>query len=139
MRVDTALTLINEGLTYHPGWVVCAEDWTHRFEDTVRVTVYLTEARLSERENFPDFTGQVDPPGARARFLLTVGDVADAAELVFRLVRIFERNMSHEIREFTRVRDTGWAPLHPHTIDGRARWSDLSGDDPLYDLAFGVA
>jgi hypothetical protein len=88
MRVDTALTLINEGLTYHPGWVVCAEDWTHRFEDTVRVTVYLTEARLSERENFPDFTRQADPPGARARFLLTVGDVADAAELVFRLVRI---------------------------------------------------
>jgi hypothetical protein len=29
--------------------------------------------------------------------------------------------------------------LHPHTIDGRARWSDLSGDDPLHDLAFGVA
>ena len=46
--------------------------------------------------------------------------------------------MSHEIREFT-VHDTGWAPLHPHTIDGRARWSDLSGDDPLYDLTFGVA
>jgi len=137
MRVDTALTLVNEGLALPPHWEVWAEDHTNRFEDSICLHVNITNARSSDREFAPQYKNEVNG-GARAKFVVPVGDCTDAEDLVFRVILAIVEDFTHEVREFVRVANTSWAPFHPHKIDGIKRWSDKSGTDPYRDYLFGI-
>lgn len=138
MRVDTALALVNDGLALPPYWEVTAEDYTHRYEDTICLTVNITNARASERENQPDYATEVDG-GARAKFMVPVGDCEGVEDLVYRVIVAFVEDFTHEVREFVRLKHTGWAPFHPHQTDGIKRWSQAHGTDVLRDYKFGLA
>lgn len=138
MRVDTALSLINNELAYPVGWEIFAEDHRKRFEESVCIHVNITDARKSEREEAPEYKAIV-PGGARAKFVVPVGDVESIEDLVFRVILAILEDFTHEVREFVRVKSTNWAPFHPHKIDGIKRWSAAHGTDPFRDYLFGIA
>jgi len=137
MYTETAVTLVNESLVFPPGWSVTATDHTSRFEGTILVHVVLTEAKKSEREEAPDYKVPI-PNGARSAFPVLVSDVEDIEGLVFRLIEAMSEAYTHEIREFTRVAPTYWAPFHPHKGDGIKRWAAATGGDPKRDYLFGL-
>lgn len=138
MRVDTALSLINDGLTLPVGWEIFAEDHRKRFEESVCLNVNITDARKSEREEAPEYKALTNG-GARAKFVVPVGDVEGIEDLVFRVILAIVEDFTHEVREFVRVKSTSWAPFHPHKIDGIKRWADAHGTDPFRDYLFGIA
>lgn len=136
MRVDTALAIVNDNLVTYPDWTVHAEDHTNRYEDTIRVHFTIGGARASERENAPDYPVVVTG-GIRVAFPIHVGDITDADELVGRVIDAALRAFEHEIREFTRLANTGYAPFHPHTREGINRWAQRTGRDPQLDYLYG--
>lgn len=137
MQVETAITLINESIYTVPGVEMKAEDYRHRFEDAICLSVNLTEARRSERELAPHYPETV-PGGARSKYVIQVGSIDDVAELVGRVLDSLLDTYSHELREFTRVRPTNWAPFHPHKEDGIKRWSARVKHSTERDLKFGI-
>jgi hypothetical protein len=136
MRVDTALQLVNDELVIYPDWTIRAEDHTHRYQDTIKVHLTIAGARASEREHAPTY-GVVVEGGIRVAFPVHVGDIASADELVGRVIDLQLDAFAHEVREFTRLRSTGYAPFHPHTPDGIHRWADRKGTDPRLDYLYG--
>lgn len=129
MRVDSAIHLI-ESVMYKPGWQFSAEDHTNRYEGAIKLRVDY-EAQNSDR---PDaFDGYPTHIQTYASFPIIVGDCDDTT-LWRRMLTAVAAIDSHEAREFFRVRPTGWAPFHPHNIDGMKRWGDMAND-----IQFGLA
>lgn len=132
MEAQSAVALLNN-LVLKPGWSVVAEDYCRRHEGCVKVDVTYPAYR-SERELAPDYFELV-PDGAKAAFVVAVGDINDDCELYRRLLHILVLEIEmHEWREFLRVRPTMWAPFHPHRLDGQNRWGT-----PEKDRIWGVA
>lgn len=145
MEVDSAVTLINQ-LIYKPGWTFFAEPHTPRFEGAVQVHVTYPALDSGSNSN-PEawqsgYTEEIEG-GARANFPILVGDADDAETVYRRLLNCVLEIEEHEAREFLRVQPTGWAPFHPHRIEGMRRWAgspDRRADQPLcHDLQFGLA
>ena len=132
MKVETAIALIGT-LVYKPGWTIEAVDHRHRHEDCIKIQVTYP-AKRSERElasrGYPD---DIDD-GARASFVVLVGDIQEDCELYRRLLDCILSIEEHEAREFLRIKPSYWAPFHPHLIDGMKRWGS-----PDRDLLFGAA
>ena len=128
MQVSTAVALI-KNLEYKPGWSFHAYDHSNRFEGGVRLDIRY-ECRRSEREFAPDYNVTIE---ARAAFALQVRDGWDETDLYRAVLEKVLDVEQHEAREFFRVKDTWWAPFHPHRIDGMERWGT-----PTTDLMFGV-
>lgn len=131
MSKDTAITFINDGLVYPPGWSLTAHDLTARFENTIKVVVSYPACQTN-RDQAPEQYPTVIQ--ANAEFPLVV-DFHDVYGLVRRLIEeVFARIHLHEDREMIRVKPTFWAPFHPHKIDGMKAWGDVAGD-----VRFGTA
>lgn len=130
MNTDSALGLINQ-IIYRPGWVITAEDFTHRFEGTITVKI---EYPSQSTDRVEAAGGYATPIVAHATFSLVVGDLNDDTALYRSVLTKILAIEAHEAREFFRVEPTSWAPFHPHRIDGMKRWGQ-----PDTDLTFGIA
>jgi hypothetical protein len=146
MRVDTALTIVNNELLFYPGWQVSATDHSHRFEDTICLHFNLTDAPRTERELVrADAANNVDaypehvPGGAKSAWPLYVGDCDNVDTLVYRVIKAAEANFSHELREAARLRTTTWAPFHPHKYAGMQRWAAAEHQTVTSDFLFGLS
>jgi len=130
VNTDTAITLVN-GLVYKPGWRMNATDNTARFEGSI--VLELVEATyMSERANATQ--GYAERIDARASFIIQVGALTDDIELYREVLDRIVQFDVHEAREFLRVRETMWAPFHPHRVDGMHRFGRVA-EDLTYGLA----
>lgn len=136
MQATTAVELLNTGMIYPPDVQITAEDWTHRFEDSVRITVNLPGAKYSDRQYAPDYS--VDNTTGTQAFVVPVG-TCDIFSLAGCVLDLIGRVREHEDREFLRLRSTGWAPFHPHKTDGINRWAERTGRSPALDYDYGSA
>ncbi|MFF4257929.1 hypothetical protein ACFY1L_42775 [Streptomyces sp. NPDC001663] len=135
MENASAIELIHR-VIYKPGWSFKARDHVNRFEGTVVVRVNYP-ARNSNRDQANG--GYPEEITAYAEFPIVVKDSTDE-DLYAALLRVISSIEEHESREFLRVHPTGWAPFHPHRVDGMRRWAARHGKaDVLADLQFGVA
>ena len=135
MESASAIELIHS-VIYKPGWSFAARDHAHRFEGAIVVRVNYP-ARNSNRDQADE--GYPQKITARAEFPIVVKDQSDE-DLYAALLQVISVIEAHESREFLRVRPTGWAPFHPHRVDGMRRWAARNGEsDLLADLRFGLA
>lgn len=132
MRVESAIELVRQ-LIYKPGWDFTAEDARNRFENAIRVRVEYP-AHETAREDALQGYPHVNRP--YASFFVLVGEDCDDITLYRRVMKTVLCIEEHEAREYFRVQPTGWAPFHPHQIDGMKRWNP---DNPEADLYFGAA
>lgn len=136
MLGTSAVAIVNDGMTFKPGWQVEAAV-TERHETTIRVTVNYP-AQQSERDQYPEYPTEVNG-GARAAFFLMVEDCDTISDLFYLLLtQVILPIETHEHREFMRVHPTGWAPFHPHRSDGIKNWTQYSGQPAEFDLKFGL-
>lgn len=135
MEVQSAVELVNQ-VIYKPGWNFEAEPHTPRFEGTISVCITYPAAD-SGSNSFPeawrDGFLHLVPGGAKARHPIVVSDVDDVG-LYKRLIDVILDIEEHEAREFLRILPTGWAPFHPHRVDGMRRWGKME-----HDLHFGLS
>lgn len=131
MDVSSAVSIINEELVYAPGWTITAEDFSHRFENTIRVNVNYPACQTNRdqaREGYPMLLH------ADASFLM----VCDCNELTTLLRKLLDEVilviLEREAREMLRVKPTFWAPFHPHKIGGMQAWGSQ-----VTDMQFGLA
>lgn len=129
MNTDTAISLV-EGLIFKPGWLLEAHDFSDRFEDTVCVTLSCDTYRFNRADAAEGYQFQMRP---QAKFLIMVGHMSDDCDLYRALIEKIIDFETHEIREALRVKNTLWAPFHPHKVDGMLRWGN-----PQHDLLYGV-
>jgi hypothetical protein len=137
MKVEQALTLINQGIVYRPGYRIMAEDNTPRYGNAIKVGIYCPTVDSGTRDSEEWKQGYptvVADPGARAEFTLTVDDCADEYDVLKKLLQLITRVEQHEAREFLRLKSSGRAPFHPHTSDGIRRWGT-----PELDFTYGLA
>lgn len=135
MRVDTAVNLVNNDLVFWPNWKISAEDYSHRFEDTICVS-FEYESRNYVRGDAPDYPNTIT---ATAKQAIVVADMKTPEDLLFAVLKRVEKIQSHEAREAMRLRSTNWAPFYPHKVDGQKRWAEKNGCAVDDDLIFGVA
>lgn len=128
MLTETAIRLV-ETVCYRPGWTLEATDYSNRFEGCICIKVSYP-APETGRENWAN--GYCEQIRARASFPIQIHD-ADTTTLYRRVLMALVEIEVHEAREIFRVSPTGWAPFHPHQIDGMRRWGQ-----PERDLAFGL-
>lgn len=129
MLVSSAIELVNS-VIYQPGWKLTATDHTNRFEGTVLVRVDYPARNSNRDQAAAQYPEEIS---TYATFPIIVADCDDVS--VYRaLVEMLVEIQTHEIREFLRVQPTGWAPFHPHRVDGMRRW----GSDTRRDLQFGI-
>ena len=129
MLAATAIELIGT-VCYRPGWTFEASDYTNRFESAICVKVTYP-APETGRDNWA--LGYPEQIQARAAFPIQIHDCADAGALFRKVFDLIVEIEIHEAREIFRVKPTGWAPFHPHQVDGMNRWGNPKGD-----LAFGL-
>ena len=130
MLPQTAVSLVNESLMFLPGWHVKASDFTSRHEGAICVYVSYPGHESNRPEAMAGYPVTNEP---RAVTVLQVGLDWELTDLFRAVLNVLIMFITHEFREFLRVRPTGWAPFHPHQIDGIARW----GGNPTDDLTFG--
>lgn len=139
METTTAIKLIHS-LRYFPGWTFEASDHVARFEGaiTVRVTYPTRNANRDQVDNC--YPQEISP---YAVFPLVVRDLDDKS--LYRCIAdMIGEIWSHETREALRT-VTGWAPFHPHRVDGMHSWnatddvSDRARREVVTDLMFGLA
>jgi hypothetical protein len=135
MDVKSAVALINR-MVYRPGWSFEAEDFTRRFEGTVKVTIRYHTIQTN-RENAPEYKDEID---TYASFAFVTLD-ADRTEIFGRVLDALNSIDEHEARETLRDPDSLDAPFHPHRIAGMKAWDDREHPAKkfLEDLQFGIA
>lgn len=131
MTLQESIDLINS-MQYRPGWTWTAEDYSKRFEATVKVMVmygaYMTEEAYA-REGYPVYKEDI-----RASFCLSIRET-DTEEVILRM--LFDKLMEieeHEAREFFRRKSDMWAPFHPHKLESMTRYGKFGTD-----ITFGIA
>lgn len=132
MLAETACAIINEAVVFFPGWNFTAEDYCHRFEDTVRCTVHYPAVQTNRADAHEGYLCVIE---AVASFVIVTGDCRDEVDLLRCLLDgAIMKVHEHESREGLRLRPSYWAPFHPHKVGGMRRWGDPGGD-----LSFGLA
>lgn len=138
MDVESACDLIN-GMIYKPEWKIEAEDFTKRFEDTIRVTITYP-AIDTDKDKAKD--GYQVLITTYARFPVIVGDCDTDVLLYRRVIDAILEIDAHEAREALRT-SAFIAPFHPHRIDGMRNWETTAPTDVdracRPDLQFGIA
>lgn len=129
MQVETAVTLINDGLAFVPGWDFTAVGYTERHESAVKVTLTYN-TRDYRRQYAPHYEVPIRP---YACYVLNAAEVSDNAELARALIDMAAKTFVHEAREALRFGPTWWGPFNPHMSSGQLRWGDPDGD-----VTFGV-
>lgn len=139
MQIESAIRLV-DGVIFWPGWEFEATDHTKRFEGTICVKVTYP-ARETSRERALEGYPEENRP--YASFPLIVRDLDDAG-LYRALMWAVGKIREHEDREALRIQPTGWAPFHPHQVDGMRRWHEserclMESLEILSDLQFGLS
>ncbi len=129
MLVESAVAIINNGIVFFPGWTVHAEDFTARHEGAVALHIEGTSWETNRPEAMAGFP-EINHP--RVVRIIQVADLNDDISLHRVVLQQFIDFFIHEAREAYRVQPTGWAPFHPHQIDGMKRWGR-----PEDDLTYG--
>ena len=137
MDVNSAIALIG-AVIYRPGWTIEAKDHTNRFEGSICVKI-----TYPAQETGREMALQGYPENNRpyAEFPLVVRDL-DQLGLYAELLDAILEIESHEAREYLRIHPTGWAPFHPHQIDGMMRWGKSRNHFARAlrnDLQFGIS
>lgn len=138
MLIQTALDLVGQ-LIYRPGWEFTATDHSSRFEGSICVRVdYPAQetSRTMALKGYPESYGLNNRP--YALFPIVVRDL-DNIGLYAAILQAIAQIDIHEAREYLRIHPTGWAPFHPHQIDGMRRWAERHNADVIADLQFGIA
>lgn len=125
MLVSSAVTIINESVIFFPGWKIRAEDFTTRHEGCICLHIEGTSWETNRPEAMAGYPTVNHP---RVTVLLQVGNIADDLELHRAVLGKLIDFMVHEAREAYRIKPTGWAPFHPHKIDGMNRWGEVDKD-----------
>jgi hypothetical protein len=136
MNVASAIQLI-EHVIYKPGWNITATDHTSRFEESILVKIEYPAQETSREMALQGYPENNRP---YASFPIIVRDLDDT-QLYRELLRCFMCIEEHEAREYLRIQPTGWAPFHPHAIDGMKRFKSTSADaccSVMEDLQFGI-
>lgn len=129
MLTESAVNIINSSVVFMPGWKIRAEDFTSRHEGCVCLYIEYP-GRESGRPGA--FKGYPERNHPRAAAMIQVGNFTDVTELHRAVLGKLIEFWTHEAREFYRVLPSGWAPFHPHQIDGMNRWGTVDKD-----LAYG--
>lgn len=129
MLVESAVRIINDGIVFFPGWKIHAEDFTSRHEGAVCLHIEMCSWETNRPEAMAGFPVQNHP---RVTVIIQVADLEDDVALHHMVVQALIDCFIHEAREAYRVKPSGWAPFHPHTIDGMRRWGQ-----PDKDLTYG--
>lgn len=123
MLTDEVVELCDH-LAYRPGWKITATDYTHRFEDSVKLEISIKGPDWSYP---PDYDVIVD--GVYNGVVLGVGRL-NRHQVLREVFAHVERAESHENREAFRILigDKWVAPFHPHTIEGITAWGHEDSD-----------
>lgn len=135
MDVQSAISFVQQ-IIYKPGWRFDVIDHTSRFEGTIDVHITypaLDSGSNSNPDTWKDGYTTGIPGGARAAYPIIVSDT-DEIGVLRRLLNAILDIEEHEAREFLRYPHNGWAPFHPHRIDGMTRWGTVD-----HDLKFGLS
>jgi hypothetical protein len=136
MECSTACNIINDQLVFRPGWTITAMECWERFEGAITVKVEYPAFNTDRDQVMGDNAANPYPEAfvAHASFHLLVHEMEDIVTLFKAIIRNITLEIHcHEDREYLRVKSTGWAPLHPHHIDGMRRWGNVDSD-----LKFGL-
>lgn len=127
MNATEAVRLINENVSYKAGWDVSA----YTFGDPgVSNRVYVSvRATLpdSDRRHAPNY---VYPITSAAAGHIDVSPATTEQSLYKMVLELLIEQEIHEAREFFKVGRDFYAPFHPHTNDGKARWDGEQLDMP---------
>jgi hypothetical protein len=135
MLVPSAVALINESLIFLPGWKITAEDYTSRHEGCVALHIGAPSYETNRSEAMLGYPVENEP---HAVVMIQVTPEMDLVDLFYLVLSKIIEFQTHEFREGMRVKPTGWAPFHPHKIDGIHRWCARSGEHTAEkDLSFG--
>lgn len=130
MLIESAIEILRNVIV-RPGYRFDFEPAEHRHEGTVLVHSWIDTVDTGRTNGMHGWPEKVE---ARQDFYLPVGDCVDAVELLRRFLHLILRIEEHEWREFLRLKPSGWAPFHPHQIDGMERWGSMNTD-----LTYGLA
>lgn len=125
-------------MMYKPGWSFTATDHSKRFEGSICLRVEYPARETSRDDAFEGYPNENRP---YATFPIVVRDLDDSG-LYYAILKVIMSIEEHEAREFLRIRPTGWAPFHPHAIDGMRRWREACNcpaEQLESDLQFGIA
>lgn len=139
MEIPSAVRLVNN-LAYKPGWSFEATEHDNRFEGTIKVKINYPARNSSDPDalDVPVDERYPEEIMTYASFPIVVKDCDDTA-LYCHIADAINDIESHEMREFLRVAPNGWAPFHPHRVDGMNRWAEAHGTSVMADLQFGLA
>ena len=139
MDVQTGIDLIDQ-ISYKPGWEFHAEDYTAKFEGSIKVRIEYPAYDSSREYSEED---KLRPIKTYGEFALMVGDIIEPNQLYRRVLDALTKIELHEMREFLRLKGGMFAPFHPHTVRGMRNWNEYVSPDLLADLAsdfqFGIA
>lgn len=144
MRTDTAMEIVNEQVSFMPGWAFTAKDHSARFQNSILVTASFS-AFPSDRDSAK--VQDMSPTQWIRQFRIDVDwvimldDVKDVSDLLFALATRIIDTFTHETREFLQLQPTHWAPFHPHNTEGQKRWAAYTGNpaSPALDRTYGSA
>jgi len=128
MEVDSAVKLIGE-MQGKAGWSFKAESCCDRFEGSVRVFVTYPVRDTSRDHPQADINDR-DEYTLTTEWVIQVAPMTDL-DLYRAILDMTMDTENHEWREALRT-PTGWAPFHPHRIDGMRRYGFINDD-----VAFG--
>jgi hypothetical protein len=124
MEVHNAVALINTGITFFPGWVITAYDYTARHENAIQVRTDYT-VKNYRQANAPDYVEDVH---THAEFIIDASECDDFLTLYRKVLDGLLTIVTHEAREAFRIAPTWWGPFNPHMSDGQRNWGDRKGD-----------
>lgn len=141
MDVSRAIELISD-VTYKPEWHWTVVPHTHRFKDTVLVTMFYN-VRDTAYEKAPEYADFIQVFSSWPIMVWAMNEEQLYAEL-FRIIMKIEL---HESREFFSVRtsdgDYSKKPYHPHRVNGMMGYANATNQDAINviesDLGFGVS
>lgn len=125
MDTQTALRVLRSTI-FKPGWQIHAVDL---YAGHVYVQFLIDTVDTSKPSSDGAFRHRVEilPPGR----VINVRNLRSVEELMFEVLKLAGMLDEHEDREFLQVRGSDgayYAPLHPHTDQGRHDWVALGGD-----------
>jgi hypothetical protein len=144
MKVETAMKMINDELIFIPGWKFTARDHRNRFQDSIILRIDYP-AQNSNRDQVTGENAENPYPESimtYAEFPMIIADGCTTDDLFGYVGDCIMKIQEHEMREFLRIKGTGWAPFHPHHTDGMIRWESRHHNATpamMSDLQFGIA
>lgn len=118
MDAYKAAELINNNVSYKPGWTITA-----LAKDPITVNVYVEAiVRDSSREEAPFYPRKIISSWSKDINLTELFD--DEEQVYAEVLRIIVGHEIHEAREFFKVGGTKYEPMfHPHINRGKYLWN----------------